>query len=77
MKALNQDSILFKKLEMYNYIEKLRVEANREIFDFFTSVDPSTDAKNMKLLYFYFVGSRNLIGEMTTEAVTKYNHDQM
>ena len=77
LKALNQDSISFKKIEMYHYIEKLRVEANKEIFDFFESVDPSTDSKNMKLLYFYFVGSRNLISEMTTEAVNKYAFDQM
>lgn len=77
LKALNQDSISIKKIEMYHYIEKLRVEANKEIFDFFESVDPSTDSKNMKLLYFYFVGSRNLISEMTTEAVNKYAFDQM
>jgi len=71
-KALNKDNIVFRKIDLNNYIEKLRTEANKEIFEFFADIDPNTDSKNLKLLYFYFVGSRNLLNEMTSEAVNIY-----
>lgn len=45
---------------MHNYVEDLRSAANREIYDFLEAIDPDTAPKNLKLLYFYFVGSRNL-----------------
>ena len=57
---------------MHLYVEKLRTEASREIHDFFRTIDPRTEAKYLKLLYFYFVGSRNLLNEMTQEAVSTY-----
>ena len=56
-------------MEFYKYIEELRVAANKEIYDFFEAIDPNTAPKNLKLLYFYFVGSRNLNKEMVEEAV--------
>lgn len=62
---------------MHNYVEDLRSAANREIYDFLEAIDPNTAPKNLKLLYFYFVGSRNLFLEMTTESVQKYRLDQM
>ena len=54
---------------MHNYVEDLRSEANREIYKFLEQIDPNTAPSNLKLLYFYFVGSRNLFHEMTTESV--------
>ena len=60
-KALNVDNVLTKKSELHCYVEKLRNEANKEIFEFFETIDPKTEAKYLKLLYFYFVGSRNLL----------------
>ena len=75
--ALNQDQILYKKMEYYKYIEEIRVEANKEIYDFFEAIDPDTAPKNLKLLYFYFVGSRNLNKEMMDESVQTYREDQM
>lgn len=69
--------MLFKKIEMYNYVEDLRSLASKELYDFFEAIDPKTAPKNIKLLYFYFVGSRNLISEMTNESVATYKHDQM
>lgn len=60
-KALNVDNVLTKKSELHCYVEKLRNEANKEIFEFFETIDPRTEAKYLKLLYFYFVGSRNLL----------------
>ena len=69
LKALNQDKILFKKIEMHNYVEQVREEALNEIYEFFQEIDPKTAPKNIKLLFFYFVGSRNLLNEMTTESV--------
>ena len=63
-KALNEDKVLFKKMELHHYIERCRNEANKEIYHFFEQIDPKTAPKNLKLLYFYFVGSRMLITEM-------------
>ena len=60
---------MFKKLELHNYIEDMRKSANTQIFDFFTGLDPNTAPKNIKLMYYYYVGSRNLYQEMTGEAV--------
>jgi len=66
---------MFKKIEMHHYVEALRDEANEEIFEFFAAIDPNTDSKNIELLYFYFLGSRNLLIEMENEAVEKYMFD--
>ena len=68
---------MFKQIDLHAYVEKLRTEANDEIFDFFEGIDPNTAARNLKLLYFYFVGSRNLLSDMTSESVSTYIHDQM
>ena len=57
----NKDKIMYKKMLMQAYIEELRNEANKEIHNFFKAVDPHTAPRNLKLLYFYFVGSRNLM----------------
>ena len=70
--AQNLDTMLYKKIDLHHYVEKMRIEANKEIFDFFEGIDPTTDSKNLKLLYFYFVGSRNLLNEMATEALNIY-----
>lgn len=82
LKALNKDNIVFKKIDLHSYVESLRNEGIKEIFDFFSAIDENagetrtnTAAKNLKLLYFYFVGSRNLISEMRNEAITTYVHD--
>ena len=75
--ALNKDQIMYKKMEMHHYVESVREAANREIYDFFEGIDPNTAPKNMKLLYFYFVGSRNLKTEMEAESVQIYKIDQM
>lgn len=77
LKALNKDNVMFKQIDLHAYVEKLRTEANDEIFDFFEGIDPNTAARNLKLLYFYFVGSRNLLSDMTSESVSTYIHDQM
>jgi hypothetical protein len=66
---------LFKKIDMYKYVEDLRGQANKELYDFFENIDPDTAPKNIKLLYFYFVGVRNLIGEMNNDSVTTYKSD--
>ena len=63
---------MFKKLELHNYIEQVRDSANSQIFDFFKSIDPNTAPKNIKLLYYYYVGSRNLYQEMTEESVQEF-----
>ena len=60
---------MYKRMELYKYIEEIRILANREIYSFFESIDPNTAPKNLKLLYFYFVGSRNLNKEMMDESV--------
>ena len=75
--ALNQDQILFQRLEMNHYIEDVRKAANKEIYDFFEQIDPDTAPKNLKLLYFYFVGSRNLQREMVAECISDYKEAQM
>ena len=66
---------MFKKLELHNYIEDMRKSANSQIHDFFKGVDPNTAPKNLKLLYFYFVGSRNLGREMVNESIAQYKSD--
>ena len=68
---------MYKKMELHQYIEQLRGLANKEIHDFFENIDPNTAPKNLKLLFFYFVGSRNLNKEMTDESVATYKEDQM
>ena len=60
---------MFKKLELHTYIEQVRDSANSQIYAFFKSLDPNTAPKNIKLLYHYYVGSRNLYQEMTEESV--------
>ena len=40
-------------------------------------MDPDTAPKNIKLMYYYFVGSRNLFSEMTDEAVQEFKDDQI
>ena len=70
--ALNQEKKMFKKLELHNYIEDMRKSANSQIHDFFKGVDPNTAPKNIKLMYYYFVGSRNLYNEMTAEAIQDF-----
>ena len=55
---------MYKKMLMQTYVEELRGEANKEIYNFFKAVDPHTAPRNLKLLYFYFVGSRNLNQDM-------------
>lgn len=74
-KALNEDNILFKKMDAHHYIEKLRNDASKEIYNFFEQIDPKTAPKNLKLLYFYFVGSRMLITEMIEDSVQTYMRD--
>ena len=69
---MNKDNVMFKKIELHDYVEKLRDEACKEIFEFFEAIDPHTEAKSLKLLYFYFVGSRNLLQEMTNDSVNTY-----
>ena len=54
---------------MQNYVEELRKLANKEIYDFFEGIDPDTAPKNLKLLYFYFVGSRYMKSVMMNESV--------
>lgn len=44
--------------------------------DFFSGLDPDTAPRNIKLMYYYFVGSRNLFSEMTDEAVEEFISDQ-
>lgn len=63
---------LFKKLELYAYIEDLRRQGNKETFDFFLNMQPDTDPKNIKLLYFYQVGSRTLYEKMKHEIVKEH-----
>ena len=75
LSALNQDQIMYKKIEMSRYVEELRMIANKEIQDFFEAIDPNTAPKNLKLLYFYFVGSRNLGREMVNESIAQYKSD--
>lgn len=60
---------------MSNYIENVRMAASAEIYDFFAAIDANTAPKNLKLLYFYFVGSRNLNREMIEESVATYKSD--
>ena len=62
---------------MQNYVEELRMLANKEIYDFFEGIDPDTAPKNLKLLYFYFVGSRYMKTVMMNESVHTWRHDQM
>ena len=49
-----------KKIELHNYIEDMRKSANSEIYNFFKGLDPNTAPRNIKLMYYYFVGSRNM-----------------
>ena len=56
-------------MELHQYIEELRLLANQEIYDFFEAIDPETAPKNLKLLYFYFVGGRNLEKEQKDESI--------
>ena len=72
----NKDQIMYKKMMMQSYVEELRSEANKEIYNFFKGVDPHTAPRNLKLLYFYFVGSRNLNQDMQTESVAKFKASQ-
>lgn len=66
---------MFKKLELHSYIEGMREDANSQINHFFDGMDPNTAPRNIKLMYYYYVGSRNNYQEMTTEAVESYKND--
>ena len=59
-KALNAEKAMMKKIELHNYIEDMRKSANSEIYNFFKGLDPNTAPRNIKLMYYYFVGSRNM-----------------
>ena len=58
-------------------MEKIRLEAFNEIFNFFESSNSAMESKNLKLMYFYFVGSRNLLNEISGECVQTYLVDSM
>ena len=47
----------------------MRDSANAQIYDFFKSIDPDTEPNQIKLLYYYYVGSRNLYQELSEESV--------
>ena len=72
IQASNQDMLLFKQLELYNYIEDLRRQGNKETFDFFLNMHPGIDPKNIKLLYFYSVSSKTLYDKLKHEIVKEY-----
>ena len=69
MQALNKEKKMIKKLELHSCIEDMRKSANTQIYDFFKGLDPNTAPKNIKLMYYYYIGSRNLYQEMTDEAI--------
>ena len=75
--ALGEDKKLFKKLDMYSYIEDLRRQGNKETFDFFLNMQPDVDPDNIKLLYFYQVGSRTLYEKMKHEIVKEFRKAQI
>ena len=64
--------MMFKKLDLYTYIEDLRRQGNQETFDFFLDMHPDIDPKNIKLLYFYSVGSKTLYDKMKYEIVKEH-----
>ena len=51
---------------MFHYIEGVRDQADKDLQSFIENQleDGNTDPKNIKLLYFYFVGSRNYFNKM-------------
>ena len=53
----------------------MRKTASSDIHEFFFGLDPNTAPKNIKLMYYYYVGSNNLFQEMTTEAVQEFKLD--
>ena len=66
---------MFKKVELHNYIEQVRDSANAQIYEFFKSIDPDTAPNQIKLLYYYYVGSRNLYQELSEESVQEFKLD--
>ena len=40
--ALNQDQITIKKVELHQFIEELRFNANKVIYDFIAEINPKT-----------------------------------
>lgn len=55
---------MYKKMDLNRYVEDIREAANKELYDFIEGIEYNTAPKTIKLLYHYFVGSRNLMGEM-------------
>ena len=76
-RALNMNKKIMKKLELHNYLEDMRLDANRNIFDFFKGIDPDTAPRNMRLLYYYYLSSSNLYSSMQDESIQEYKKDDL
>ena len=72
IKAKNEDIKNIKHLELHKYIEGMRNLNYSQMFDFIKGMDPKTEPKHVKLMYYYFVGSKHLYNEMKGEVVEDY-----
>ena len=62
--ALNMNQLIMKKLELHNYLEDKRLRASHETMDFIKDLDPATNPRNIKLMYYYYLSSSNLYSGM-------------
>lgn len=76
VKANIREKSMYKKVELYNYIQKKQSEASDQIFEFLGQVKKGTEAKDIKLQYYYFIGSKLLSEEIQTDCIEEYKKSQ-
>ena len=64
-----------KKVDMHKFLEEMRKLENVRLEEFLQGLDPKTEAKMMKLLYYYNIGQRQLTQQMKTEALEFFQED--
>ena len=69
---MNSEKRLLKKIDLHYYVENLRESAEKDINEFYHDLDTDTAPHNIKLMYFYYLGSKNLEHEMQDEAIKDF-----
>lgn len=63
---------MLKKIDFHYYVEDLRESAEKNINEFYHDLDPDTAPRNIKLMYYYYLGSKGLKHEMQDEAIKDF-----
>ena len=71
LRALNLEDKIQKKVDLHYYLEDLRSKADENLDDFYFDLDPKTEPPNIKLMYYYYLGSKGLQDEMMKEAISE------